>query len=79
MATPHYVVRRSRSGRFNFTVITDDGRLTGSVSTEPNGRTGTEIEQEARDKIRAIAESFATATGLKLAEEGVPCIEQEAG
>ncbi|TXN03071.1 hypothetical protein FV222_08915 [Methylobacterium sp. WL103] len=78
MAKPHYIVRRSRSGRFNFTLITDDGRLTGSISTEPNGRPGNEIEQEARDKIRAIAGSFATATELKLAEEGTPCIEQEA-
>ena len=78
MAKPHYVVRRSRSGRFNFTLITDDGRLTGSVSTEPSGRPGTEIEQEARDKIRAIADSFATATGLTLTEEAAPCIEEEA-
>ena len=77
MAIPHYVVRRSRSGRFNFTLITDDGRLTGSVSTEPNGRPGTEIEQEALDKIRAIAESFATVTGLTLTEEAAPCAGEE--
>ena len=78
MANPHYVVRRSRSGRFNFTVITNDGRLTGSVSTEPNGRSGAEIEQEARDKIRAIAGSFAGAVGLALVEEAAPCVEEEA-
>ena len=52
--------------------------LQASVSIELNGRPGTEIEQEARDKIRAIAESFATATVLTLTEEAAPCIEEEA-
>ena len=69
LANPHYIVRRSRSGRFNFTLITNDGRLTGSVSTEPNGRPSTEIKQEARDKIREIARSFATAAGLEIQTE----------
>ena len=66
LANPHYIVRRSRSGRFNFTLITSDGRLTGFVSTEPNSRPSTEIEQEAREKICAIAGSFAMATGLEI-------------
>ena len=78
LANPHYVVRRSRSGRFNFALITDDGRLTGSVSTLLDGRPGSEIEQEALDKIRAIARSLAVAAGLKLTEEGAPSVEQEA-
>ena len=77
LAPLHYVVRRSRSGRFNFTIITEEGRLTGSVSTEPSGRTRAEIEQEARGKIRAIAGNFAAAVGLKLAEEDASQAEEQ--
>lgn len=66
LASPHYIVRRSRSGRFNFVLITDAGRFTGYVITEPSGRSSAELEQEARDKIRALAGSFAEVTGLTL-------------
>ena len=69
MSKPHYVVRRSRSGRFNFALITDAGRFTGSVSTELDGRSGAEIEREARNKIRSLAASFAKAAGLVLDAE----------
>ena len=69
LAPPHYIVRRSRSGRFNFTLITDAGRFTGNVSVPLDGRSSAEIEQHAHNKIRALAESFAKATGLTLNTE----------
>ncbi|TXM89370.1 hypothetical protein FV223_21805 [Methylobacterium sp. WL116] len=70
MAPPHYVVRRSRSGRFNFALITDYGRITGYVSTDLDGRSSAELEREARDKIGALAGSFA--------EVAVPTLDVEA-
>lgn len=66
LAKPHYIIRRSRSGRFNFALITDAGRLTGSVSVPLRDRANAEMEREARDKIRALAESFVEATSLTL-------------
>ncbi|TXM64602.1 hypothetical protein [Methylobacterium sp. WL120] len=78
MPKRHYVFRRSRSGRFNFALITDDGRLTGSVSISLNGQESVEIDRQARAKIRAIAESFAAANGLVLTEEAGPYVEEEA-
>ncbi len=59
MSEVHYIVRRSRMGRFNFTFISDAGRLTGSVVVSTAGRTGADIESDARDRIRQLAETFA--------------------
>lgn len=58
MAKVHYVVRRSRLGRFNFTLISGTGRITGSVVVPTAGRTGADIERDAREQIRHIAETF---------------------
>lgn len=58
MAKVHYVVRRSRMGRFNFTLISGTGRITGSVVVPTAGRTGADIERDAREQIRHIAETF---------------------
>ncbi|WP_244030644.1 hypothetical protein [Methylobacterium sp. E-016] len=66
MAKPHYIVRRSRSGRFNFILITEAGRFKGYVNTDLDGQSRAEIERQALDKIGALAESFAEATGLTL-------------
>ena len=77
LATPHYIVRRSRSGRFNFVLITDAGRLTGFVTTDLDGQPNSEIERQARDKIRALAESFAKATCTAFNAEAEQQIERE--
>lgn len=66
---PHYVIRRSRSGRFNFALITDHGRLTGFVSISLDGQESVKIDQQARAKVRALAESFAAATRLTIQRE----------
>ena len=63
MAKVHYIVRRSRSGRFNFTLISEEGRLTGSVIIETKGKTRIDIERDARDQIRHLAEMFAKVVG----------------
>lgn len=55
MAKPHFLIRRSRSGRFNFTLLSTHGRITGVVNVATTDRTKGEIEQEAREKIRALA------------------------
>ncbi|GJD98023.1 hypothetical protein OCOJLMKI_5262 [Methylobacterium iners] len=59
MAQRHFIVRRSRLGRFNFTLLTIAGRLTGSVTVPVEGRSAGEIKQHALDQIRALAEEFA--------------------
>lgn len=58
MAKPHYIVQRSRSGRFNVTLLTSDGRLTGFVTVPIEGRSTSEIKQQALEKIRALAQDF---------------------
>ena len=63
MSKVHYVVRRSRMGRFNFTLISEAGRITGSVIVSTEGRTGADIESDARDQIRQLAETFAEIAG----------------
>ncbi|NEU13879.1 hypothetical protein G3T14_17350 [Methylobacterium sp. BTF04] len=62
LAKPHYVVRRSRMGRFNFTLLAAHGRITGVVVVPIENRTKQEIEQEAHRKIRALAGELANAT-----------------
>lgn len=55
LGKPHYVVRRSRMGRFNFALLADHGRMTGMVVVPTENRTKSEIEREAHAKIRALA------------------------
>ena len=77
MSKPHYIVRRSRSGRFNFTLISDHGRLTGSVSVSLDGKENAEINRLARDNIQALAKTFAGATGVALAEDDTSPAEDQ--
>ncbi|TXN07563.1 hypothetical protein FV222_02060 [Methylobacterium sp. WL103] len=63
MSKVHYVVRRSRMGRFNFTLISEAGRITGSVVVSTAGRTRADIESDVRDRIRHLAETFAGIAG----------------
>ncbi|KQP52592.1 hypothetical protein ASG40_07045 [Methylobacterium sp. Leaf399] len=58
----HYVVRRSRLGRFNFTLLANHGRITGVVTVPTENRSKAEVEQAAHDKIRALAAELAAAT-----------------
>ena len=77
MPKPHYVVRRSRSGRFNFALITQHGRLTGSVSISLDGKEGAEISRLARNKIQALAKTFAAAAEVALAEKDAPLAKDQ--
>ncbi|WP_375454729.1 hypothetical protein [uncultured Methylobacterium sp.] len=61
MAKPHFLIRRSRSGRFNFTLLASQGRITGVVTIATVGRTKDDIEGEAREKVRALADVLAHA------------------
>lgn len=61
MAKPHFLIRRSRSGRFNFTLLASQGRITGVVTVATVGRTKDDIEGEARGKVRALADVLAQA------------------
>ncbi|WP_375465159.1 hypothetical protein [uncultured Methylobacterium sp.] len=63
MAKPHFLIRRSRNGRFNFTLLAHHGRITGVVTVPTNDRTRADIEGEAREKIRALADVLAQVTG----------------
>jgi hypothetical protein len=76
---PHYIVRRSRSGRFNFALITEAGRFTGYVTTSVESGSNDEMKRQAQDKIRALAESFAEATSLSFKAEDGAANETEAG
>ncbi|GJE53864.1 MULTISPECIES: hypothetical protein [Methylobacterium] len=60
MASPHYVIRRSRSGRFNFTLLAEHGRINGVVVVPTENRSKEEVAQHAREKIRALADDLAT-------------------
>lgn len=55
MQQPHYLVRRSRMGRFNFTLLAKNGRITGVVVVPTANLTKDEIEEAAHAKIRALA------------------------
>ncbi|GJD95268.1 hypothetical protein [Methylobacterium iners] len=63
MPQPHYVIRRSRMGRFNFTLLGQHGRLTGVVVVPTENRTKPEVEEEARAKIRALARELVETAG----------------
>ncbi len=56
---PHFLLIRSRSGRFNFTLITDHGRLSGvvKVDIEPHN-TQDEIRKMALEKVEIVANEF---------------------
>lgn len=58
-----YLVERSRSGRFKFTLLTPNGRLAGVVTVSVDGRPRTEIEAEANRKIRALAGAMLSVAG----------------
>ena len=58
----HYLVRRSRLGRFNFTLLADHGRITGVVTVPTENRSKPEIERAARRKIQALAADLAAAS-----------------
>jgi len=60
----HYLVRRSRLGRFNFTLLAQHGRITGVVTVPTENRTKAEIERAAHEKIRALAAELAAAAGV---------------
>lgn len=79
LAAPHYIVRRSRMGKFNFVLITDGGRLTGSVTISLEGQSNVELERQARDKIRTLAEAFAETTRLALNTETEAPTNNETG
>lgn len=59
MAQRHFVIRRSRLGRFNFALLTSAGRLTRSVTVPVEGRSNVELRQQAMEQIRVLAEDFA--------------------
>lgn len=69
MAGPHFVVRRSRMGRFNFTLLTSSGRLTGSVTVPVEGRSNDELRHQAMEQIRALAEDFARVQDVEVSIE----------
>ena len=55
MRAPHYVMKRARSGRFNFTLLTDHGRINGSVMVPVEKHLSrSEISEAAHGKIRAL-------------------------
>lgn len=64
----HYLVRRTRSGRFNFTLISEAGRIAGSVVVATSGKTAECIDLEAREKIRHVAEAFAGQQAIPIAD-----------
>ena len=60
MRSPHYIVKRCRSGRFNFTLLTDHGRINGSVVIQiEKDQSRAEIEEAAHRKIRALVGDLA--------------------
>lgn len=61
--SPHYVVRRSRSGRFNFTFLSEHGRISGVVIVPTEKLTRDEIERRARTKIQELAAALAASVG----------------
>lgn len=65
LVKPHYVVRRSRMGRFNFTLLAAHGRITGVVVVPVENKSKQEIEHEAHRKIRALVGELADATGAQ--------------
>ncbi|WP_342152552.1 hypothetical protein [Methylorubrum sp. SB2] len=65
MPSPHYVVRRSRSGRFNFTLLSEHGRISGVVVVPTEKLTREEIERSARVKIQELAAALVAAVGPK--------------
>lgn len=78
MSQVHYVVRRSRSGRFNFTLMSEGGRLTGSVIVVTTGKTGSEIEGDAHDQILHLAKMFAEAAASNKLD-GIDSLSKNSG
>jgi hypothetical protein len=60
---PHYVIRRSRSGRFNFTLLSEHGRINGTVIVAGQDLPRDEIERQAREKIRNLADALVSVVG----------------
>ncbi|CAO4176207.1 hypothetical protein [Methylorubrum populi] len=64
MPRPHYVVRRSRSGRFNFTLLAEHGRISGTVFVATADLPRDEIERRAYEQIQALAETLVAVAGV---------------
>lgn len=74
----HYLVRRSRLGRFNFTLLANHGRITGVVTVPTENRSKAEIERAAHEKIRALAAELAAAAAAREPSSGGGPAEGEA-
>ncbi len=63
---PHFLLIRSRSGRFNFTLLTDHGRLSGVVQVDiEQHHSQDDIRKLAMIKVRLLAEAFSQEAGLE--------------
>ncbi|MBB5760155.1 hypothetical protein HNR00_004901 [Methylorubrum rhodinum] len=65
---PHFLLIRSRSGRFNLTLITDHGRLQGVVQVDvETHQSQDDIRKMAMEKVKLLAEAFCSKADLEAA------------
>jgi hypothetical protein len=62
MTPPHLVIKRGHLGRYRFTLLTEDGRLSGQVKVQQSGASRAEQDALARAEVRQLAAALVSST-----------------
>ncbi|WP_158811172.1 hypothetical protein [Beijerinckia sp. L45] len=62
MTQPHLVIKRGHLGRYRFTLLTDNGRVSGEVKVENSGVSRAEQDALARAEVLQLAATLVTST-----------------
>ncbi len=62
MTQPHLVIKRGHLGRYRFTLLTENGRVSGEVKVDNNGISRAEQDALAREEVRQLAATLEATT-----------------
>jgi hypothetical protein len=63
LTQPHLVIKRGHLGRYRFTLLTDNGRVSGEVKVETSGASRAEQDAVARAEVGQLAATLVASTG----------------
>jgi hypothetical protein len=63
MTQPHLVIKRGHLGRYRFTLLTDNGRVSGEVKVQNTGVSRAEQDAFARAEVLQLAATLVASTG----------------
>jgi hypothetical protein len=65
LSPPHLVIKRGHLGRYRFTLLTENGRVSGEVRVENDGAPRAEQDAVARAEVRELAATLVASTGVR--------------